>query len=267
MTTPPCGRFIWYELMTADPNSASAFYGAVVGWQISTQPDPGSGGIDYRHILRSDGGSAGGVLHLDEQMQRNGARPGWLTYLHVADVDASVRDIQSDGGALLMPAFDLPVGRIALVTDPQGAPFYVMAPKPPPGEPAHASDVFDPVAAQHMRWNELSTSQPDRAKAFYAKHFSFEFRDSMPMGPGKTYDFIDHAGLRLGAVTPLPETQLRSAWLFYIGVPSITAAERAVPAAGGRILHGPHQVPGDLWILIVSDPEGVVVGLVGPKGA
>jgi predicted enzyme related to lactoylglutathione lyase len=267
MTTTPCGRFIWYELMTSEPNAAAAFYGAVVGWRISTQPDLGSGGIDYRHILRSDGGSAGGVLHLDDQMRRHGARPGWLTYLHVADVDASVRAIQADGGVLLMPAFDLPVGRIALVADPLGAPFYVMAPKPPPGASASSSDVFDPVAAQRVRWNELSTSHPHRAKAFYTKHFAFEFRDSMPMRPGSSYDFIDHAGLRLGAVTQLPETQKQSAWLFYIGVPSITAAESAVPAAGGRILHGPHQVPGDLWILIVADPEGVAVGLVGPKSA
>jgi uncharacterized protein len=267
MTSPACGRFIWYELMTTNPTAAAAFYGAVVGWQIATQPEPGAGGIDYRHIQRSDGGSAGGVLHLDAEMQRHGARAGWFAYLHVQDVDAAVRAIQDDGGALLMPAFELPVGRIALVADPLGAPFYVMAPTPPPGVPAPVSDVFDPVAAQRVRWNELSTTQPARAKAFYAKHFAFEFRDSLPMGPGGSYDFIDHGGLRLGAVTALPPAQKRSSWLFYLGVPSITEAEAAVPAAGGRILHGPHQVPGNLWILIVTDPEGVVIGLVGPRTA
>src|SRR5262249_42337405 len=60
------GGFIWYELMTPDPEGAKAFYDAVVGWTFS-DAEPAYGG--YRMIGRSDGKFAGGVLPLNDEMQ------------------------------------------------------------------------------------------------------------------------------------------------------------------------------------------------------
>ena len=37
----PHGSFIWYELMTPDPDAAKRFYTKVVGWTIARQPMPG----------------------------------------------------------------------------------------------------------------------------------------------------------------------------------------------------------------------------------
>ncbi len=117
------GSFIWYELMTSDATAAAKFYGAVVGWKIADRSDPLGGDVDYRMIGRSDGGYNGGVLSLTGDMVQHGARPGWLGYLHVADVDVAVKAIEADGGKLLMPRKDLPVGAIAMVADPMGTPF------------------------------------------------------------------------------------------------------------------------------------------------
>ncbi len=71
-------------------------------------------------IGRSDGGFAGGVLGLTDEMRQHGARPIWLGYIGVDDVDATVSKIEAKGGKALMPAFDIPQGRIAMVADPQG---------------------------------------------------------------------------------------------------------------------------------------------------
>ena len=88
--TNPKGSFIWYELMTGDPDGAARFYGAVVGWTIAGAADPAApGGVDYRMIGRSDGGNAGGMLALNADMLAGGARPGWLGYLYTPDVDAA----------------------------------------------------------------------------------------------------------------------------------------------------------------------------------
>ena len=77
------GSFIWYELMTGDPDGAARFYGAVVGWTIAGAADPAvPGGVDYRMFGRSDGGNAGGMLALNADMLAGGARPGWLGYLY-----------------------------------------------------------------------------------------------------------------------------------------------------------------------------------------
>ena len=167
------GSFIWYELMTSDANAAARFYGAVVGWQIADQADPQAGGMDYRLIARDDGGSAGGVLQLAPDMLANGAHPAWVAYLHVTDVDLAVQAITADGGQALMPKMTLPVGEIAMVTDPMGAPFYVMTPVPPPGKPDAVSDLFSVDGPQHIRWNELCSPDVARARAFYARHFGF----------------------------------------------------------------------------------------------
>ena len=260
------GRFIWYELMTSDADAATRFYGKVVGWKIPGRAAAPEGVADYRPILRDDGGSAGGVLALTPDMVAHGAQPAWVGYLHVADVDATVRDIKADGGKALMPRKDLPVGSIAMVTDPMGTPFYVMAPIPPPDKPDARSDVFDPRATQRVRWNDLASPDLARAKAFYAKHFAFQFNDVMPMGPMGDYCFIDHGGVRIGGMMQQPPQGPAALWQFYFGVPSAMAAKAAIVSGGGHILRDLHEVPGGDWVVIATDPQGAAFGVVGPRG-
>jgi len=256
----PSGDFIWYELMTADPEGAKAFYDAVIGWTISEGAPEFNG---YRMIGTSDGKSAGGLLPLTDEMQQHGARPTWLGYISVADVDRAVTGIEAAGGKALMPAFDIPnVGRIAMVADPQGAPLYVMKPIPPAGDPNAQSDVFSADAQQRIGWNELSTSDPVAARAFYTEQFGWGTDDFMDMGEMGEYRFIDHRGKRLGALCGMmPGGQPK--WRFYIRVPSIAAAKATAEAKGGTISMGPHQVPTGEWILIGTDPQGAEFALVG----
>jgi hypothetical protein len=263
----PAGSFIWYELLSTDADASARFYGAVVGWKIGSQPDTGAPpGSDYRIIERSDSGSAGGVMQLTPPMQVGGARPVWLAYLHVDDVDAAVKAIEADGGTVQMPKMSMPVGDLAMVTDPMGTPFYVMKPVPPAGQPDATSDVFSQGGTQRVRWNELASPNLNRAKAFYAKHFGFQFNEVMPMGPLGDYCFFDHGGLRPGAIMQMPAEAPMSAWLFYFGVPSIAAAKRAIEAGGGRVLQEPHEVPGGDWVVVATDPQGAAFGVVGPRG-
>lgn len=256
-------NFIWYELMTPDPAGAARFYGAVVGWNIAGDRDPAAGDMDYRMIARSDGGNAGGVLALTADMIAGGARPTWIGYLHVEDVDAAVAAITADGGAVQMPAMDLPVGRIAMVTDPQGAPFYIMDPVPPEG--GGESDVFSVTEPQRVRWNELSTSDPDAAIAFYKKHFGWGQEGEMPMGELGAYRFIQRGDIGLGAVMPLMPKMPESMWSYYIGVDDIDRAHAAVKAGGGTITNEPMEIPGGEYAMNAIDPQGAHVGFVGPR--
>ena len=263
----PAGSFIWYELMTSDANAAARFYGAVVGWRIAGQPDPLAGGMDYRMIERDDGGSAGGVMQLAPDMLARGARPAWVAYLHVLDVDRAVQSITAHGGQVLMPKMALPVGEIAMVTDPMGAPLYVMTPVPPPNKPDATSDVFSVDRPQHVRWNELCTPDVARAQAFYGKQFGFQFSDSMTTGqPLGAYQFIDHGGMRIGGMLLPPDAAAPCGWTFYFGVRSALAAKQAIETHGGAIVMDLGQVPGGDWALIATDPQGARFGVVGPRG-
>ena len=257
------GSFLWYELMTPDPDAAKAFYDAVVGWDIEAAP---AGPMDYRMITRSDGGNTGGVLRLNQAMQDPGARPMWLGYLYVPDVDATVAAITADGGKVLMPPHDAPgIGRFAMVTDPVGVPFYLMMPTPAANDPDASSDVFSVDQPQHVRWNELATTDPEGMIAFFTKHFGWTQEGVMPMGEMGDYKFLQHGGLGIGAVMPKMPQQPQSMWTYYIGVENIDRAAKAVTSGGGTIHHGPVEIPGGEYSLTGLDPQGAAFGLVGPR--
>lgn len=256
------GSHIWYELMTPDADGARAFYEKVVGWTIDAEPQ---GEMDYRMIAAPDG-LVGGVMKLDAAMQAAGARPIWVGYICVDDVDATGAAMVADGATKFMQT-DIPnVGRIALLADPWGGLFYIMTPTPPADDPDATSHAFDPAADGHCGWNELWSTDHKAALAFYRKHFGWEAPEAMDMGPMGEYRFIDHHGVRLGAAMTRDSDGPPAQWNHYWRVPSIAAAQEAVAAAGGSVMMGPHEVPTGDWILIGTDPQGAMFHLVGPKG-
>jgi predicted enzyme related to lactoylglutathione lyase len=257
------GHLIWYELMTPDADAAKAFYDAVVGWQIG---DPVAEFQGYRMIGRSDGGFNGGILPLTDEMQQHGARPTWLAYIGVDDTDSAAAAIAQAGGKVLMPAFDIPgVGRIAMVADPQGAPFYVMKPIPPEGRENEQSDVFSVDQPQHVRWNELATTDPEGAIDFYRTQFGWSQEGDMDMGEMGKYRFIQNRGTTIGAVMPKPAQLPVSKWTYYIGVDDIDRALDAIKTGGGQVLNGPMEIPGGEFAVNAMDPQGASFGLVGPR--
>ncbi len=64
----------------------------------------------------------------------------------------------------------------------------------------------------------------------------------MPMGAMGDYCFIDHDGVRLGAIMQKPPQSPIASWLPYFGVTSASAAKRAIEAGGGIVMHG--RAPG-----------------------
>lgn len=250
------GSFIWYELLTTDADSAAAFYGDVIGWTAASAGQPG---VDYR-IFSAEGTPVAGHMKLPEGAEESGMRPGWLGYVGVDDVDSMVSDIEAAGGKALMPAMDMEgVGRMALVADPQGVPFYVMR-----GESDEASTSFDPTKPGHCSWNELSTPDQDGALAFYAARFGWEKGESMPMDEMGTYQFIEQEGAMIGAVMTAPSGR-RPAWNFAFTVSDIDSAAAKISGGGGTIDYGPVEVPGGQWAVMANDPQGAHFMVVGPR--
>jgi len=260
------GRPIWYELMAPDPRTAAPFYRAVLSWSI---PDDGSkmpNGSDYRMIGRPDGGFAGGVLTLTSAMQSGGARTGWIPYFHVDDVDATVgKATKLDAPTWMPPQTMSGVGRMAMLADPQGAPFYVMKPTPPPDRPQAQSDVFDAKKAGHCRWNELLTTKALAAKSFYEELLGWTIDEKMSMGSEGDYLFVDCASERIGAIGPTTKPAPKPCWLLYFGVEDVAQGQAAVTNNGGKVVREPTEIPRDEYAFIATDPAGALVGFVGPK--
>ena len=250
------GSWIWYELMTADADASKAFYDRVVGWNIQTTHGDSK---DYGFINTADGGMVGGVLHLNEEMQAHGARPCWIGYIGVDDVDASLTAIEAAGGKTLMPARDIEMaGRIAMVADPNGAPFYVMTPS---GEGESTS--FSPTLLGRCAWNELMGANQQAALDFYTGLFGWSLPEPMDMGEMGKYQFVAHDDVTIGAIMRKPAEAPVSAWTHYFRVADIKAAKAAVEAGGGTIMLDVMEVPGGDWIIQGTDPQGAFFALVG----
>lgn len=262
------GDFIWYELLTPDPDGARAFYEAVVGWTIEAQP---SGDMDYR-MISADDGPVAGMMPLNPDMAASGARPGWLGYVGVDDVDAMAASVKEGGGAIHVPPTDIPgVGRFAFVADPAGAPFYMMR-----GASDEESNAFsyDTPRPGHCAWNELATDDPAAALEFYGQRFGWVKDGEMDMGPMGAYQFLRHAGRApegtmhgmIGAVMPRMEPMPVSAWTYYFRVPDIDAAVAQIGANGGTIVQEPTEIPGGDFSMVAMDPQGAAFALVGGRG-
>lgn len=266
------GDFVWYELMSPDPDDARAFYEAVVGWQIEAVA---SGPMDYR-MIATEIGPVAGLMPLTAEMQARGARPAWLGYVAVDDVDAMVKSIEDGGGAVMMQPSDTPgVGRIACVAASQGATLYIMKPIPPVGNPDMESLAFsyDKPLDGHCAWNDLATSDPAAALRFYGQRFGWVKDGEMDMGPMGTYEFFKRAGSTIdglmqgmiGAVMPkMPQIPV-STWTYYFRVPDIDTAAAAVTAHGGEIVTQPIEIPGGDFSLMGVDPQGAAFALVGSR--
>jgi hypothetical protein len=115
------GTLIWNELITDDAASALPFYEAVAGMTTSSM-DMGEAG-SYT-LFEADGKQVGGTM----APMMDGVPNYWHVYFAVADVDATAAKATAAGGTVVGEPFDSPVGRMAILQDPHGAMFSVMAP-------------------------------------------------------------------------------------------------------------------------------------------
>lgn len=249
----PC----WYEMTAPDPVAAGKFYAAVIGWTVAKAPMEG---FDY-YLASVGKRQAAGMM----APPMPGIPPNWCVYFAVSDCDATAAAIVADGGAQIAAPADIPgTGRFAIVSDPQGAAFGIL--QPLPMEDGDGGGAYDPATPGFGAWHELMTPDPEAALAFYGKHFGWTPSTVMPMSTemGNYYLFAGSMG-DMGGMMGLPQKGMQPAWLPYLGVASIAKAKTAVEAAGGKVVHGPMEVPGGGWILQGIDPQGAYFALSGPK--
>ncbi|HEY0013139.1 MAG TPA: VOC family protein [Allosphingosinicella sp.] len=258
------GRFIWYELMTSDQDAAIAFYKEVVGWSAEDMTIPEMG--DYRYtILNAPGGTGVGGLALIPDECATFMKPGWFGYVHVADADAAAAAIEAAGGRVLMAPDDIPtVGRFAMVADPTGAPFYLLAPLPREDAPP----PLPRMSPGNCGWHELHAGDGEAAFAFYAEQFGWAELSRLDMGPMGVYRIWGVAGSEDwsgGMMTKMAQMPAPG-WIFYFVVDSVDAAAVRIVEAGGTVTDGPMNVPDGSRIVRGVDPQGAAFALVSPQG-
>jgi hypothetical protein len=249
------GNFVWYELMTTDPQAAAAFYADVVGWRVedahlSTRP---------YHLFYAGDAAIGGLLSITATDCAPGVGPNWGGYVAVADVDATVERLIGLGGTVHRPPADIAgVGRFAVVADPQAAVFMLFHGKA--GTPLSADNSMTPG---RVSWHELTVADGDKAFPFYRDLFGWTELEALDMGPEGFYRMFAIDGTPAGGMMSLPPAApVPPGWTFYVAVPSVTEAVKRILSGGGKLLTQPVEVPGGSVVVKAVDPQGAVFALV-----
>ena len=118
---------VWNELQTRDRQVAGAFYNKVFGWDERVN--------ETGYLMWHEAGRVHcGAMAIDESW--GDAPSHWLVYFLVDDVDATAaRAIELGGEVLHGPMDPGPIGRLAVLKDPQGAVFAVIRYNGPADEP------------------------------------------------------------------------------------------------------------------------------------
>ncbi|KUM91900.1 hydrolase [Streptomyces cellostaticus] len=103
------GTFVWAELYTRDTAAANAFYGDLFHEALfGAGAEPDFGRADVSEVFPAE------------------MPPHFVTHFRVADLDDSLGAVQRLGGRVQAPPFETSYGRVAVVTDNQGASFAVL---------------------------------------------------------------------------------------------------------------------------------------------
>jgi predicted enzyme related to lactoylglutathione lyase len=115
------GTLTWTELYTRSRASSAGFYEKVFGWLVE---DVQAGEESY--MVASLGGSpVAGMMPIGAA---SGDMPShWMPYFAVADADDAVARAGAVGAEVCATPEDLPAGRLAVLRDPMGALFFVVA--------------------------------------------------------------------------------------------------------------------------------------------
>ena len=116
------GAMTWNDLMCRDIEAAKAFYSELLGWEMNASV---IGGFEYT-LVSNQGRLNGGMMDVSAMLPSE-VPAHWVTWFLVEDCDASAAKVVELGGKILREPNDNGVGRSAMVQDPSGASFGIIA--------------------------------------------------------------------------------------------------------------------------------------------
>ena len=246
------GKVIWVELITPNLAGAEQFYAGLFGW---TFQDMSSGDTQYA-IALANGERIGGIVqHPIKAGEKR--QPSWLTFIAVQDVDAATRLALSNGATVVRaPHTYNSRGRQAILRDPQGAAFAIMA--------SYTADPADYLAAPgEWIWSSLLASDAGPDAAFYQTVFGYEVFD-LESEDGTEHVILSSDNYARAGVHTLPADAMRRhpRWLNFVRVADAAGAATQAVALGGSVLVPPRVDRHGGRIAVLADPSGAAFGVM-----
>ncbi len=253
----------WAELATSNEAGALAFYSGLFGWSDDPQPLPEETGGGAYHMAQIGGDNIAGLSRQQPEEAQRGIPPHWSVYLAVNNLDATLAKVEGAKGNVLLPAMDvMDAGRMAIITDPTGAPVGLWQARQHQG----FGRFGEPGA---VTWCELLTSETEPAANFFTQVLGIRAETTAPDG-GQPYTLL-HAGdaqnEMAGLMKKTPQMEnMPNTWAVYFEVTDADAAVARAKELGGELLSGPMDIPEGRFAMI-RDPQGAVFGVMQSKPA
>lgn len=244
------GSFCWAELATTDGPAAKKFYSELFGW--TTDDNPIGPDMVYT-MLRLAGKDVGALFQKGEMMKDVPVH--WASYISVASADEIAAKAKSLGGTVIREPSDVfDVGRMAVITDPTGATFCIWQPMKHKGFGVKGEP-------NSVCWNELLTTDTERASDFYTKLFGW--KDNTHGGATAYTEFINgdtHAG---GMMQIRPEMgPIPPHWGIYFAVDDCDATAQKATSLGAQTLVPPMNIENVGRFATIRDPQGAVFSII-----
>lgn len=108
-------------------------------------------------------------------------------------------------------------------------------------------------------WRELMTTDAKSAKAFYSELFGWKI-ETVPMGPGMNYDMVKVGDKPVGGLWQVePGNPGPSLFMSYVSVPDVDKAAKIAVENGGKIVHGPNDIPNVGRFAVLADSAGAMI--------
>jgi uncharacterized protein len=244
------GSFCWAELATTDGEGAKKFYSELFGW--TAQDNPMGPGMVYT-MLKLNGKDVGALYEKGEMMKN--VPTVWASYISVANADEIAAKAKSLGGTVMQEPFDVQdFGRMAVITDPTGATFCIWQ----PGTHLGYGVKGEPNT---VCWNELLTTDPERAIDFYTKLFGWTAdTHGGPMPYTEWKNGAEHAGGMMQIAPhmgPMPPH-----WGIYFAVDDCDATFQKATSLGAQAYVPPMDIENVGRFATLSDPQGAVFAII-----
>lgn len=247
------GNFCWIDFATPNPDRLKVFYQKVFHWKYNDNPMPE--GDVYTMISTADGGSVGGLFQMPDEMKKTGASPHISNYIAVDNADDIAKKAHDLGATIRMAPFDvIDYGRMAVLIDPTGASFSIWQCKPS----NYDSEMAQREAHGMFCWQELMTTDVDKAAQFYQHLFGWELNTSNM--DGIDYTMIKNQDNEIGGIMSLPAEMkgASSHWNTYFTVTDIDETIKVIKDNGGDVMMGPQAIPETGLFACCKAPDGTV---------
>ena len=243
------GNFCWFELATSDWKAAKKFYTGLLGLAAEEVP---MGENQPPYVLLKKGGNTACALY-QQGPDQTGIPPNWMTYVAVKSADESAAKAKKLGAKVIAEPFDVfDLGRMAVMSDPQGAAFSVWQPKKNQGVGVYG----EPGS---VCWSELQAADVEKAKRFYTQLFGWGAK------PGADYTEWQNGGESIGGMMKKHEEKMPSMWWIYFAVDDIKASTKKAKSLGGKAFMELQDIENVGTFSLFNDPQGAIFYLLQLK--